>query len=74
VEENNQNLNAVNLPHPYPVLLHMDRNLIDIKCAPIGAGLRIADRLVRCTRTSGPISLGVHAWGKSAFFYTSSPN
>lgn len=45
----------------------MDTNLLNMKFARIGARLKIADRLARRTRTSGPISLDVRADNKGEF-------
>ena len=39
----------------------MDTNLIDIKFARMGARLKSADRPARRNRTSGVVSLDVHA-------------
>jgi hypothetical protein len=57
---------ATNLSSRDRVLSFMNKNLLDIKFARIGARLKIVDRLTR--RTSGVVSLDVQADRKGEFF------
>ena len=57
--------NPFHLPR---VLLLMDTNLLDLKFARIGARLKITDRPVRRSRTTGPISLDIQADRNGEFF------